>query len=142
MAEPLTKPIADLAVGSTLPEFVRGPIDRTTLALFAGASHDHVRLHSDSDFAKAAGMNDVFAHGMLTMAYLAQALEGWADYNRLRGWKVRFAAIVPLHATIICRATVLDHLEDEGEARARLAIEAWTDGNVKAIDGEAVIALN
>src|SRR3546814_10853208 len=45
----------NVAVGDTLPELVRGPIDRATLALFAGASHDHVRLHIDSDFAHTAG---------------------------------------------------------------------------------------
>jgi acyl dehydratase len=72
--------------GEVLPELVRGPTTRGTLALFAGASHDHVLLHIDSDYARAAGMDDVFAHGMLSMAYLAQALRIWAPAERLRNW--------------------------------------------------------
>ena len=73
--------------GEQLPELAHEPITRATLALFAGASHDHVPLHIDSDFAKAAGMDDVFAHGMLSMAYLAQALRRWAPADRLRTWE-------------------------------------------------------
>jgi len=75
--------------GQDLPERVHPPITRGTLALFAGASHDHVPLHTDSDFARAAGMDDVFAHGMLSMAYLAQALRSWAPQECIREWGVR-----------------------------------------------------
>lgn len=128
-------------VGDRLPELVRGPVDRATLALFAGASHDHVKLHIDSDYAQAAGMGDVFAHGMLSMAYLAQLLTGWAPQERLRGWSVRFTAITPLHATVICRGEVTELFEQGGERRARVRIGSWIDGDVQTLDGEAVVAL-
>ena len=136
MAEPLS-----VAIGDTLPELVRGPIDRATLALFAGASHDHVPLHIDSDFAKAAGMDDVFAHGMLSMAYLAQMLTHWAPQDRLRRWTVRFTAITPLHATVTCRGKVTEIFEESGERLARVRIGSWTDKDVQTLDGEAVVAL-
>lgn len=134
-------PLDDPQVGDALPDLVRGPITRGTLALFAGASHDHVLLHIDSDFAKAAGMDDVFAHGMLTMAYLAQAVRSWAPQDRLRSWGARFTAITPLHAVITCRGQVLEVFEAAGERRARLKIGAWTDTGLQTLDGEAVIAL-
>ncbi|MGN6268522.1 MAG: MaoC/PaaZ C-terminal domain-containing protein [Sphingomonas sp.] len=128
-------------VGDTLPELVRGPIDRATLALFAGASHDHVPLHIDSDFAKVAGMDDVFAHGMLSMAYLAQMLTHWAPQERLRRWTVRFTAITPLHATVTCRGKITEIFEEAGERLARIRIGSWTDKDVQTLDGEAVVAL-
>ena len=59
-----------LAVGHAMPVLQLPPISRTTLALFAGASGDHNPIHIDIDFAHGAGMKDVFAHGMLSMAYL------------------------------------------------------------------------
>ena len=68
---------ASLAVGDTLPELTMPPINRTTLALFAGASGDHNPVHIDMDFGEAAGMPDVFAHGMLVMAYLGRTLTNW-----------------------------------------------------------------
>lgn len=129
-------------VGQRLPDLVRGPITRGTLALFAGASHDHVLLHIDSDYARAAGMSDVFAHGMLSMAYLGQALKSWTTQDRLRHWNVRFTAITPLHATVTCRATVDKVFEAAGEQRASLKIEAWTDQGIQTLDGEAVIAID
>ena len=131
-----------LTAGASLPEHIRGPITRTTLALFAGASNDYVPLHIDSDYAKAAGMDDVFAHGMLSMAYLAQALGTWASAERLRRWSARFTAITPLHATIHCRGEVIEIFEEDGERRARLKIGAWTDQDLQTLDGEAVVAMD
>jgi acyl dehydratase len=132
---------AAVRVGDKLPEHVRGPITRTTLALFAGASNDYVRLHIDSDYAKAAGMDDVFAHGMLSMAYLAQAVTAWAPQERLRRWSARFMAITPLQATVRCGGEVVEIFEEGGERLARLKIEAWTDRDVQTLGGEAVVAL-
>lgn len=132
----------EVEVGTRLPEHVCGPISRTTLALFAGASHDHVPLHVDSDFAKAAGMEDVFAHGMLVMAYLAQMLVRWRPQEKLRSWNVRFVAVTPVHATVHCRGEVTAVFEQDGERRARVRIGAWTDQDLQTIDGEADVALD
>lgn len=131
-----------LSVGAALPELVRGPITRGTLALFAGASHDHVLLHIDSDYAKASGMDDVFGHGMLSMAWLAQAVKSWAPAERLRTWNVRFTAITPLHATVYCRGEVAEIFEEAGERRARLKIGAWTDSGLQTLDGQAVVTID
>ncbi len=135
------RPLAPVAVGDRLPEHVCGPISRATLALFAGASNDYLPLHIDSDYAKAAGMDDVFAHGMLSMAYLAQMLTRWAPQKQLRRWQLRFTAITPVHATLHCRGEVVDLFNEHGESVARLHIGAWTDKGVQTLDGEAVIAL-
>jgi acyl dehydratase len=130
-----------LAVGDRLPEHVRGPITRADLALFAGASHDYVLLHIDSDYAKAAGMDDVFGHGMLSMAYLAQMLTGWAPQDRLMTWSVRFTAITPLYATVHCRGEVAEIFEQDGQRLARISIGAWTDRDIQTLGGEAVVVL-
>jgi acyl dehydratase len=133
--------LSDVAVGYVLPEHTQGPISRATLALFAGASNDHVPLHIDSDFAKSAGMEDVFAHGMLSMAYLAQLLTRWVPQERVRQWNVRFTAITPLHATIRCQGQVTEIFHENGERRARVKIAAVTDKGVTTIDGEAIVAI-
>lgn len=132
---------AGVAEGHELPEHICGPIDRTTLALFAGASHDHVKLHIDTDFAQAAGMDDVFAHGMLVMAYLGQLLTRWRPQANLRRWNVRFVAITPLHATIRCRGRIVEIVEQGSERLARVKLGAWTDEGVQTVDGEALVAL-
>lgn len=143
MADAITiaDPVA-WTVGAALPELVRGPITRGTLALFAGASHDHVLLHIDSDFAKAAGMDDVFGHGMLSMAYLAQALKSWVPAERIRTWNVRFTAITPLNATVHCHGEVAEIFEEGGDRLARLTIGAVTDAGLKTLVGTALIHID
>ncbi|MBL8643492.1 MAG: dehydratase [Rhodospirillaceae bacterium] len=128
-------------VGDVLPEHVQGPITRTTLALYAGASNDHTPFHIDTDYAKAAGMDDVIAHGMLSMAYLGQLLTKLAPQENIRHWSVRFKAITPVHATVRSTATVTDVFEAEGERRAKLAIASTIDGGVTTLEGDAIVAL-
>jgi acyl dehydratase len=131
-----------ITVGSRLPALSRGPITRATLALFAGASNDHVPLHIDSDFARSAGMDDVFGHGMLSMAYLAAMLTTWLPQASLLRWNVRFTAITPLYATVHTSGEVAEILEENGRRVARVDIRTITDAGVVTIDGEAFIALD
>ena len=133
--------IESLQVGDTLAEVVRGPITRGALALFAGASGDHTLLHIDSDYVKAIGLDDVFAHGMLSMAYLAQVVTQAFPSEHLREWSVRFLAITPLHATIRCSAEVIELFEAGGERFARLQLAARTDSDLATLAGWAVVAL-
>lgn len=82
------------------------PIDRHTLALYCGVSGDSNPIHVDSDFAKAAGFPDVFAHGMLAMAYLGTALEDAGIAANLRNFRTRFKAVTQLGAQLRCTGTV------------------------------------
>lgn len=81
-------------------------VTRTVLALYAGASGDHNPVHIDTDACQAVGIPDVFAHGMLSMAYLARLLTDWVPQPRIRAYEVRFSAITPVNATPVCSGTV------------------------------------
>lgn len=128
-------------VGDVLAEVVRGPITRATLALFAGASNDHTTMHIDSDYAKAIGLDDVFAQGMLSMAYLAQVLTQAFRQEQLRAWSVRFLAITPIHATVYCSGEVIELFEANGERCARIRLGARTESGLATLGGWAVVAL-
>lgn len=82
------------------------PIDRHTLALYCGVSGDSNPIHVDSDFAKSAGFPDVFAHGMLGMAYLGTALEDAGLGGRLKNFRVRFKSVTQLGAELRCMGSV------------------------------------
>jgi len=84
----------------------------------------------------------VFAHGMLGMAYLGQALTGWVPQSALRAYSVRFASITWVGNEISCTGTVTEKFEEEGEKRVRLEVKAADqDGDIKLI-GEAIVALD
>src|ERR1700688_1394844 len=110
--------------------------------MFAGGSGDHNPMHIDSDFAKSCGMDDVFAQGMLSMAYLAQLLTSSIEQSQLRSYGVRFAAITPLKASVTCVGTVADIYEEDGETRVRFSLAATIDSGTVTLTGDAVIALN
>ena len=131
----------DLKVGDTLPPLTLPPIDRTTLALFAGASGDHNRIHIDTDYARKAGMPDVFAHGMLSMAYLGRLLTRWADQRRLRSFGVRFAGITHLGHQVTCTGKVVEKFEADGEQRVKLEIQTANQYGDTKVVGDAIVAL-
>jgi acyl dehydratase len=97
---------ARYTVGDVVAQMTTPRISRHTLALFAGASGDHNPMHVDSDVARANGMPDVFAHGMLGMAYLGRLLTDTFPLAALREFKVRFVAITWVNETLKCTATV------------------------------------
>lgn len=134
--------LATVEVGTELPELAIAPISRTTLALFAGGSGDHNPIHLDLDVARSAGMDDVFAQGMLSMAYLGRLLTDWAPQHRLRSFEVRFAAITPVHGQPTLTGTVesLDTVEGERRASIRLAV-TLADGTV-TLTGTAIVAVD
>lgn len=128
-------------VGDSLPALTLAPINRTTLALFAGASGDHNPIHIDIDYARKAGMADVFAHGMLSMAYLGRLLTQWVDQRQLRGFSVRFAGITHLGHQITCSGKVVEKFEAEGERRVKLEIQTANQYGETKIVGDAIVAL-
>ncbi|WP_415678047.1 MaoC/PaaZ C-terminal domain-containing protein [Tsukamurella hominis] len=126
-------------VGTELPPLAVGEITRTTLALFAGASGDHNPMHIDLDVARSAGLDDVFAHGMLGMAHLGRLLTGWAGVQRIRSFAVRFVAITPVHARPVCRGTVV--AVDDAAGTATLDLTVTLADGTSTLTGTAVVDL-
>jgi len=69
--------LEDVEIGAEMPPLVKGPIEQIQLTRYAGASGDFNPIHQDAAFAKAAGMGDVFGHGMLSMGFVAQSVTDW-----------------------------------------------------------------
>jgi acyl dehydratase len=131
-----------VAVGDAMPVLQLPPISRTTLALFAGASGDHNPIHIDIDFAHKAGMKDVFAHGMLSMAYLGRALAQWVPQKRILSYGVRFAAITQLGDRVQCSGKVVEKLSHAGRPCARIELTAAKRTGEVTLAGEALVALD
>src|SRR6187402_3620860 len=131
----------DIRDGDRLVYKVFPPVTRHTLALYCGASGDHNPIHVDIDFAKAAGFPDVFAHGMLVMACLGQALTDAVPPPRLRGFATRFVAITQLGASLTCEGHVTEFVEHNGERCAKLALTTRDQNGDVKLTGEAVFAI-
>ena len=138
----MTTPTFDaVQVGDTLPPLQLPPVDRTTLALFAGASGDHNPIHIDTDVARRAGMPDVFAQGMLGMAWVGRLITGWAPQSRLRHFDVRFQGITHLGNAMRCSGRVVEKLDQGGERCVRIELLSANQFGQSKIVGEALVAL-
>jgi acyl dehydratase len=129
-------------VGTVLPALTAEPISRTTLALFAGASGDGNPIHIDLDVARSAGLDDVFAHGMLSMAYLGRLLTDAFPQQQLRSWKVRFTAITPVHAQPTCTGRIIAVDESGDERLATIDLRVTLADGTETLTGQAVVALD
>jgi acyl dehydratase len=132
--------ITKLSVGDSLEPMTHNPISRTTLALFAGASGDHNPIHIDIDFAKSVGMDDVFAHGMLGMAYLGRFLTSIADQSNIRSYSVRFTSITQVSAKLKCTGKVKEITDTSAERLMKIELSATDQNNDVKLMGDAVIA--
>ena len=128
----------NITAGMELPPIHIDPISRVTLALFAGASGDHQPTHIDIDAARAKGRQDVFAHGMLMMAYLGRMVTDLVPQEKIRTYKARFVAITPIHAKPTCTGRVT--AVKDGLATLELEINL-ADGTT-VVRGEAVVDIH
>jgi acyl dehydratase len=128
-------------IGDTLPDLVLPPVDRTILALFSGASGDHHPIHIDVDYARRAGMPDVFAHGMLVMAWLGRLITQWAPQRNLRELNARFLGITHLGHIITCSGKVTEKLERDSEKLLRVEIRSTNQYGETKLLGDALVAL-
>jgi acyl dehydratase len=117
------------------------PITRTTLALYAGASGDHNPIHIDSDAARESGFPDVFAQGMLGMAYLGRLLTDRVPLGQIRSFSTRFLAVIRLGDALVGTGSVKERLAEGGEQRARILLELVDQNGEVKLAGQAVVAL-
>jgi acyl dehydratase len=131
----------NVQVGDELPALVKGPIQQIQLTRYAGASGDFNPIHQDDEFAKAAGMGGVFAHGMLSMGFVAQAVTDWAGAGTVCKIGVRFTALVRLKDTVTCKGRVLAKSSKDDVHTVELEIWGETQKGEKVVTGKATVAL-
>jgi len=131
----------DVKVGDELPPLVKGPIQQIQLTRYAGASGDFNPIHQDDEFAKAAGMGGVFAHGMLSMGFVGQVVTDWAGAGQVRKLGVRFAGLVRLKDTVTCRGRVLARSSKDDVNLVDLEVWAENQKGDKVVTGKATVAL-
>ncbi len=133
---------SQLDIGDPLPCLEFGPISRHTLALYCGGSGDHNPIHVDKDFAQAAGYDDVFAHGMLSMAILGRMLTNWTKQENIESFSVRFTSITHVLDQVTAMATIADKKVEGNEQRLTLDIETRTHTGRKTLAGTAIIKVS
>jgi len=130
-------PIPDfrsIAVGDEVVRLVKPPVTKTQLVRYAGASGDFNPLHTDDESARRAGFEGVVAHGMLVMAFMAEAASSWAPGECLKSVKARFKGITRPGDVITVSCRVSGKRDQEGAGVVECSMEAADqNGDVKAV---------
>jgi acyl dehydratase len=114
-------------------ELTVGPITRTDIVRFAGASGDFNPLHHDEERARAAGFPGVFAMGQMQAGMLSRLATDWLGLGTIRTYRVRFSAKVWPGDMLTLRGSEesRQHEEETGEELVHCVLEAVRqDGEV------------
>ena len=132
----------ELGVGTDLGKQEVGPLTRTDIVRYAGASGDFNPNHHDELAAQAAGFPSVFAHGMFTAGLLGTYLTGRLGAENVRRLKIQFREQVWPGDVLVFDATVAQKREEDGERVIDLDVTVTRKANGgAAVKGEATFAV-
>ncbi|OZC76636.1 3-hydroxyacyl-ACP dehydratase [Rhodococcus sp. 06-462-5] len=127
----------EVSVGEELPERIVA-LTRGDLVNYAGVSGDPNPIHWSDEVVELAGLDDVIAHGMLTMGLGAGFVTSWlGDPGAVTEYNVRFtsAVLVPADSPASVEFTGKVKSVDAEKRTATVAIVAKSAG--KKIFGRA-----
>ena len=126
-----------LSEGAELETVVIGPITRTHIVRYAGASGDFNPLHHDDEYARKLGNPGIFAMGMFPAGALATAVARWLGIERVRRYSVRFQSRVwPGDRLTLC-GSVESKVVRDGAWTVVCALRVVNDAGEAVITGRA-----
>jgi len=111
--------------GEAIPTLIKH-VTQEQINAYADASRDHNPIHIDPEKARAVGLPGTIAHGMLSMAFVGQALTDWlAAQSGSHGWvarlRVRFQAMAFPGDVLSCHGVLGARTDD------RQRVELWIE---------------
>lgn len=131
----------DVHEGQEIPPFSR-KVGYMELNRFAGANDEYVLIHMDADYAKnAAKLPDVIVMGNLKLAYIANALTGWAGDN---GWieklRIEYRKMDLVNTTLTAKGKVTRTYQQDGKHLVDL--DVWVENEKEVTTpGKATVSL-
>ena len=133
--------VGGAAVGDELP-VLRRTVTQEQIDAYAEAAGDPNPIHTDEDVARSFGFPTTIAHGMLTMAVLAENVARWAGgYGRVERLSVRFSRPLLRGDTLACAGRVTG--VDGAAGLVHLEVSAASDrGDRVLTNGRATVRLH
>ena len=100
-----------------------GPITRTDIVKYQGASGDMNPIHHDEPFAQNAGYQTPLVIGMLPAGILNTWATNWLGPENIRKTKIRWIAQVWPGDTLIFSGTIARKYQENGEKKIVLNLQ-------------------
>ena len=118
-----------------------GPITRTDVVRYQGASGDMNPVHHDEPFAKEAGYASPLVVGMLPAGVLGVLAAEWLGPDNLRRFKVRWKEQVWPGDVLTLSARVAKKYEEGGERRVDVDLVCTRQTGGVAVQGWATFVV-
>lgn len=102
---------------------VFGPLTRTDIVRYQGASGDFHPAHHDDEYARRHGYAGAYSLGMPCAGYMATYLTDWLGAKNVRRFRVRFVDVTWPGDVLTCSAQVARTYHEHDEDRADLEVE-------------------
>lgn len=110
-------------VGTSLPVLTRH-VTQDMIDAYAKASGDFNPIHIDPDYARAGPFGRTIAHGLMTLAFVAQMLNEWSDGAFDEAGEIDIAFVGPVFAgeTVEVSGVIEAMVERDGLAAAQVKL--------------------
>ncbi|MBK5288683.1 MAG: MaoC family dehydratase N-terminal domain-containing protein [Acidimicrobiia bacterium] len=130
----------EVTVGTAMAEREYGPISRTDIVQYQGASGDFNPIHHDDEFAQSAGYPSAFSVGMLQAGILASYATDWLGPRNVRKFGVQFREQVWPGDRLVCSGAVVGR--DDAARTVDVELVATRVGGGAAIKGTATFVID
>jgi acyl dehydratase len=130
-----------VSVGDVAEPRTFGPVTRTDIVRYAGASGDFNPIHHDETFATAAGFPTVFSIGMYQAALLATYATDWLGAETIRRFTVRFSDQVWPGDVLTCSGRVVGIEPSEEGPTAEVELTCTRQTGATAIAATAAFVI-
>lgn len=114
-------------------------VNRTQFVRYAGAGGDFNPIHHDQTFAEEAGLETVFAMGLMTAGMLSRIPVEWFGPTSIKSYKVQFRQRLWPGDDVTFSGTVVSTYEEDGIAHADLDLSAVNQKGEALILGAATV---
>lgn len=123
VADALRRDHASVVVGEALPVLAR-TITQDMINAYAEASGDFNPIHVDPEYSKSGPFGRTIAHGLMTLAFVAQVLNDWSDgqFDAFGEIDIAFVGPVFVGDLVEVTGTVEELVERDGETCARVRL--------------------
>ncbi len=118
-----------------------GPITRTDMAKYQGASGDWSPPHHDEEYARKYGYEGVFSLGMLHGGFLATMTTDWLGAQNVRKFGLRFKDIGWPGDVYTCTARIVKKYQENNEQLIDLELRCTRQTGAVAAEGWATFAV-
>jgi len=135
---------SDVVLNFKIPKIRQGPVTRTHIVKYAGASYDFNPIHHDQEFASRSIAKGIIAHGMMIMGYLGKCATSYLGTAQFDKFSSRNVTMVRPGDVLILEGQVSEIIPslngNGGQVRLTLTATDELTGELRC-KGEVLVTL-